>query len=465
MKTLKCLVWIYLGLLLSEGAIRKWLLPQLSDPLLIVRDPIAVLIYVQAFRLGKFPANPWLIALGALAFGGLVAGLLAETVNPLVMAFGFRTNFLHLPLIFVLPQVFNPADVKMAGRVFLVMALPMALLMALQFQASSTHWLNAGVGGGAQITSALGKIRPAGTFSFISGPIYFFAGVSAFAIAALWEKGRGMLPFAALGIGATILAGSVSGSRSLLGGVALVVAAVFAGLLLYPRAAMAAVRLIIMIALLFSVVSGTQIFREGQTVLESRITIAGKGEGGFRGFVGRFIGGFTEPLEKAAETPVFGRGLGLGTNAGAGLVGARGRFLLAEGEWSRVMLESGPIVGSAFLLFRVFLAAYLGTIAVNCARQGHLLPLLLFGAGGLGLINGQWGQPTTQGFSILLCSMCLAAAQRVAEPRPAITPSPARALRDRMFRKVVPIEVLLPNAREHGAKRDSISPGRFAVRS
>jgi deoxyadenosine/deoxycytidine kinase len=39
---------LYFGLLLVEGALRKWLLPQLSDPLLVIRDPVVLLIYLQA---------------------------------------------------------------------------------------------------------------------------------------------------------------------------------------------------------------------------------------------------------------------------------------------------------------------------------------------------------------------------------------------------------------------------------
>ncbi len=462
MKTLKGLIWIYLGLLITEGAVRKWLLPQLSDPLLIIRDPVAILIYLQALRIGKFPQNPWMIAIGTLALSALVIGLLAEFVNPWVIGFGLRTNFLHLPLVFVVAQAFDETDVKRVGKVCLMVALPIAVLMALQFRAPPSDWLNVGVGGGGQISSAMGKIRPAGTFSFISGPIFFFATVSAFAFAALLANGSRSLLLSALGIGSTILAASVSGSRSLLGAVAIVVAAVFAGLLLYPRAAVGAIRLLIVIGLIFSALSGTQIYREGQTVLESRIVNAGKGEGGLQGFVRRFVTGFTEPIGEMVETPLFGKGLGLGTNAGAGLVGSRGHFLLAEGEWSRVIAESGPVVGSAFLLFRVLLAGYLGLLAADCARQGRLLPLLLFGVAGLGIINGQWGQPTTQGFSCLLGGLCLASMRQASQTRTVALAHESRLERD--FLKQFSVNGLLTNSRRDVSQTDAVQPGRFAIR-
>ena len=48
------LVWIYFILLMVEGALRKWLLKGLSEPLLIIRDPIVILIYFQAYNTGHF---------------------------------------------------------------------------------------------------------------------------------------------------------------------------------------------------------------------------------------------------------------------------------------------------------------------------------------------------------------------------------------------------------------------------
>ena len=37
-------IWLYFLLLIFEGALRKWLLPGLATPLLVVRDPIAMFL-------------------------------------------------------------------------------------------------------------------------------------------------------------------------------------------------------------------------------------------------------------------------------------------------------------------------------------------------------------------------------------------------------------------------------------
>src|SRR5690349_2977338 len=52
---LKQLVWCYFGLLLVEGAFRKWWLPQLSAPLLIIRDPVVIAIYLLAIQRNIVP--------------------------------------------------------------------------------------------------------------------------------------------------------------------------------------------------------------------------------------------------------------------------------------------------------------------------------------------------------------------------------------------------------------------------
>src|SRR5262249_21894725 len=67
--SLRSLIWLYFWLLLLEGALRKWTLPSLSAPLLIIRDPIVLLIYAKALRCGRFPvAGPVLACLVLLAF-------------------------------------------------------------------------------------------------------------------------------------------------------------------------------------------------------------------------------------------------------------------------------------------------------------------------------------------------------------------------------------------------------------
>ena len=50
-KSIKIAIWMYFLLWIFEGALRKWVLPSLATPLLIVRDPVAVYIIIKAIYL------------------------------------------------------------------------------------------------------------------------------------------------------------------------------------------------------------------------------------------------------------------------------------------------------------------------------------------------------------------------------------------------------------------------------
>ena len=161
------LLWVYLILLLVEGILRKWLLPEWSDVLLIVRDPVAFVIIGLGFRSGALTLGGPMRGLGALwvCFVGL--GILQVVFGNLgsltVLGYGLRTYFLHPPIIFIMGRVLAPRDLRRAAVVIVVLMLPIALLMVEQFRSAPSSWINRGAGEGRlQISSALGHIRPAG---------------------------------------------------------------------------------------------------------------------------------------------------------------------------------------------------------------------------------------------------------------------------------------------------------------
>ena len=102
-RSIRLLVWLYFWLLFFEGALRKWIFPAWSAPLLIARDPVVLTIYVIALAKGIFPFNRFVVT--AIALAGLSFGAsLFVFGNIGVILYGIRTNFLHLPLIFLIPK-------------------------------------------------------------------------------------------------------------------------------------------------------------------------------------------------------------------------------------------------------------------------------------------------------------------------------------------------------------------------
>src|SRR5262249_5576364 len=118
---------------------------------------------------------------------------------------------------------------------------------------------------------------------------------------------------------------------------------------------------------------------------------------------------FGESIEIAAHTPLVGSGLGIGTNAGAALLTGSRSFLLGESELSRVIGESGPILGYSYITLRLMICLFIVRCSWAAVARGQALPFLLIASNGLDLISGQFGQPTTLGFAVLFSGLALAA--------------------------------------------------------
>jgi hypothetical protein len=426
------LIWLYLWLLLIEGVLRKWVIPRFSDPLLLVRDPVMLGIYYYAIRAHVFPRNFWVNSLWVLGFLSLVATILFARFSlisgyvptiPLleVTLYGIRTNFLHLPIIFIMASVFDEDDVKKFGGWILVLMIPMCLLMIAQFKASPDSFINrtAGLSEAEQLTAGGGKIRPPGSFSFISGPVFYMSASAAFLIygalrRTVYNNWLLISSGVALAIGIFI-----SGSKSSVIAVLLVVFALIAILIVRPRAVNKFGWTLIIGVVGAIIVSRLPIFKEGFQILSDRFTSAAEATETtvIRGTIERVINDFTEGFKNFGSFPLFGYGIGIGTNVGGRILIGRPAFLLAESEWSRVLGESGPILGLAFLIWRTLFVLYLGRLSFIALKRGNLLPILLFGSGFIVLLNGQLGQPTLLGFAVILNGLCLAATrQRVIDP-------------------------------------------------
>jgi hypothetical protein len=413
MRYLRWLVWSYFWLLLFEGVLRKWLLPSLANPLLIIRDPILVAIYGLAFARGIFPVNRFVIALAVVGVLALAASMFAPFFSFGVHIFGFRCDFLHLPLIYVMGRVFDFASVRRVGFWVLLLALPMTVLVVLQFRSTPDSVLNAGAGAdAAQITFTAGKVRPSGTFSFVSGIIYFYALITAFVIYGLVEKRTYPLWLTSIAGLCIPVALAVSGSRSTVAMAAIVASMFIVALLIRPALIGKAMKLIgIVLTLTFlagSLAVFQSVFKEGVEAFTMRMNETENVEGGFEGFVHRFTSTFTKPLNFMFDMPLLGYGLGVGTNVGAKLITGQTDFVLAEDEWERVICESGAFLGGAYLLIRLLMVVQLGAMSARAARIGHFLPLLLFGACAMPIVSGQFGQSTTLGFACFLGGLCLA---------------------------------------------------------
>jgi len=412
-KQIKFLIWLYVVLLLFEGALRKWVMPSLSDPLLIARDPVALGIYALALMSGRFPMNGFIVATGVLAFCSTVASLFVTNTNALVVAYGLRINYGHVPLIWIIPQVLNRKDVERIGSFILLVAIPMTVLMMMQFRSPMNAWINRGIGSdeGGQIYGAMGRIRPPGFFSFITGPQLFFPLAAAFFLNQASGHRRLWWPLL-IGCGLAILiALPVSISRTAMLATAIVGLAFILSMSRAGIRSGAHLKAGIALGAVAIAVSYLPIFGEASTVFQARWETAAVSTQGdaWGGIIGRIVGGFTQPLHWASVAPFFGNGIGVGSNVGARLLSGRVGFLLAEDEWGKIFLELGPVLGGAFILFRLSIVAHLGLKALGALFQNRdNLPLLIFSACAIPIALNQWAPPTILGFAVLGGGLLLA---------------------------------------------------------
>ena len=420
-KSIKRLIWLYFFLLIYEGAFRKWFLPGLANPLLIVRDPVVILIYMISLSRGTFPENSFIGWIAGFGFASFFISLFTGVGNLVVSIYGWRTDFLHLPLIFVMQKILTPEDVKQLCKWLLITAVPMAVLVMVQFRSDPLAWVNKGVGlgEGGQLDVGFGKIRPPGTFSFTNGLANYVALVGACLLYAVVNKTYYPKWVLLLAAPSLILMVIASGSRATVSAVAISIIVLALVVLRRPTLVGESFKFVLMALPGLWLVTNMSIFQEGGMVLTSRF---GESGGGVQhGIIDRALSDYVDGLYAIADTPFFGYGLGIGTNVAAGLLSGERGFGLAEGEWARVVKEGGVIFGYGFLLLRISICFYLGWVSLAASerrRDPNPLGLLIFSACVLLVLSGQLGQPTALGFAVFGAGLCLAANNESVESLP-----------------------------------------------
>jgi hypothetical protein len=408
-------IWTYLILLIFEGAFRKWIFPGAADLFLIVRDPVVLAIYALALGSGIVPRNGFMVALGGLVAASFILPFLAGQTNVLVTLYGMRTNYLHVPLIWIMAEVLDRRDVERLGMAVLVLAIPTTLLMVKQFNSPMDAFVNRGVGGDetGQIYGALGRIRPPGFFSFISGVMVYFPLAAAFFLNFVTTIKKRWLWWLVLVSGfCIVLALPVSISRGAMintvaVGVVFVLAMLKVGLINAGTVRVGVAALVLLVALSF-----LPFFKEAQEVFMDRWNTAkAESQGDAWGsLTTRVTAGFVTPFEVMMNAPFFGHGIGVGSNVGAKLLSGKVGFLLSENEWERAMLELGPLLGLAFIGFRVVLSLYLLQVCWRALKENRdTLPLVIWSAAAPAVLLHQWAPPTLLGFAVFGSGLILAA--------------------------------------------------------
>lgn len=412
-------IWLYLFLLIFEGALRKWVLPQFATPLLLVRDPIVIWLYCVAMQKGWLKST-YVKVMCFVSTVSLVITMVAGHQNLFVAFFGWRIYFFHFPMIFIMARLLSRTDVLKIGRFVLYMSIPMTVLVVMQFYSPQSAWVNIGVGGedSAGFQGAMGYFRPPGTFSFTAGYVCFQSIVGCYLLYFLVENSS--LPkdlkipqhmlYIMLGCYVVSIPTSISRThffQTIVFLFFLFIAAMRKNSLKGKFLKFIIIGAIVIVALLAMDIGNEQI-----AAFTERLETANKSEGGMEGVVGdRYAGGLFAAFTNF-NIPFFGYGIGLGTNAGAKMMGGDmyAFGFNGENEWTRIVGECGYLIGWTIIFVRLFFSIDVFKRSYRClVRRKDLLPWMLCAGMLLTVPQGQWAIPTNLGFSILVGGLTLAA--------------------------------------------------------
>jgi hypothetical protein len=404
MSKLRTLLWAYLALLMFEGALRKWIVPQLDAPLLIVRDPIVLWIYYEAYRHRLSFNNAFFMPVVVIGVITTLLSLVFGIGNLAITFYGIHTDYLQIPLIFLIPQILNRDDVVMVGKWLLYLSLPMAVLVIFQFRSDPDSLVNKGA-----IHTWYGTVRPSGTFSYIAGLVAYYAIVASFLFYGYLNT-RAYPLWLVIAVTCDVaLCTACSGSRTFIVSVGIVMVASIVCVLLRGKGGLGILIAAVSLSVVLPILSMLPVFKDGAYQLTRRFQDGAANGEDTSGFLNRYAETMVQPLAVGSHAQLWGMGLGSGTNFASSMLRGEREFIGAEDEWGRLFFESGPIFGLLLILLRVSLTLAIAKTAYDALRRDNPLPLLIFAGCAVSILNGQWGVPTSLGFAILGAGLTLAA--------------------------------------------------------
>jgi hypothetical protein len=445
------LVFLIYTLAIFEGALRKYVLPQFGQYIFFIRDPFLLWAYVIAARWKLWPRGDamlrialWGAGLGAVLLILQMAFGLPSDFRLLLGAYGWRAYFFYVPLAFLVGAQFSRDDLMRLAKWTLLLAVPIALLVAAQFFSPPDAMVNVGTAEDKllqfrDLTIDTAHVRPAGPFSSNAGLQQFattaFALLLGLAIMPSSQRRLGMVTLLAGG-GAVLTCIALSGSRGTIVQTAMIlvfslpVALLGRGTTMRTRAALIPIALGIAAVVLYPI-----LFPEGFAAFTSRWDTAARDESGIQGGVfGRALIGFVDFTRLIDAVPPLGFGLGFGGNAAilmkATIDGVQpGAY--AETDYARHMVDLGVACGVAYIVFRfAFVLWLLRRVLRATRRSASPLPMMLFAYAGYVTLLGQiTGNGSINVYGWLFTGLCLAACRVATAPVPAFAPAAPPAAR------------------------------------
>lgn len=168
-----------LVLLVIEGALRKWVLPQASDAMYFLKDIVLLGAYLKYYAFStsekKYPVESDIFKLLVLMVVGwsLFQAFNPSLGSPIIGIYGFKNYIYYIPLMWMIRNLFQlEEELYIFLRSYLLLIIPIGLLGIAQFLSPHSSPINVYAPGTVSDIATFGvtnTVRITGTFSYLSG--------------------------------------------------------------------------------------------------------------------------------------------------------------------------------------------------------------------------------------------------------------------------------------------------------
>lgn len=158
-----------------EGALRKWVLPQASDLIYFLKDIILLGAYLKFYSSSepKYHGKSGFFTITLFLCTGWCAFQIFNPSlgSPIIGLFGLKAYLFYIPLMWMIPTLFeSQEELYQFLRNYLLLVIPVAILAIAQFFSPTNSPLNVYAAGAVkQVATAGENVRVTGTFPYISG--------------------------------------------------------------------------------------------------------------------------------------------------------------------------------------------------------------------------------------------------------------------------------------------------------
>jgi hypothetical protein len=396
-----------------EGAFRKWISSALTNPLVLLRDVMALYgifwaIKSRRLKFTKLGAQILWLWTGVVVVWGILQ-LIVNQGSPLIFIIGARFWLLYLWFAYATAVSLTEHDFSFIAKTIVLFLLVMAPLAIVQHFLPPSAFLNQQVDGDEstvfRVTADI--VRTTGTFSFTLGYTVFLALATPFVLALLapgtklWKR-KWMPKVCLLALG---IATMVSGSRGAIIFLGLLFSAYVLASLLYSKGSKKGATLMMVAVMTALLALVPYVFSRATDATEERFETAAQEEDLSSRVFSMFLG---EP-DVYKNLLLIGHGVGVGTNFAGNVATGERTFLLAETEAARTVLEGG-VLGFAFIGLKllVIVTGFRKSLSI-VKLSGNSLPLMLWITTSLALLS--WsiiGQLTVNALGYLLLGLAIA---------------------------------------------------------